>query len=508
MRYALLWIIGPLAALLAGCTMAPLEVTSQPRDVVLDKPPAMPPIPAPSASALALPEGYRADVMVKDLTYPTTGTFDDRENFYVAESGYVYGDASAPARIWRIARDGKMSILASEGLSGPITDLMWHRGQLYVSHRGKVSVVDGGKVRDLVTGLPSHGDHFNNQLAAGPDGKLYMGQGTATNSGVVGVDNWAMGWLQRYPNFHDTPAQSIVLKGTDYLTLNPMVMTVGKQPPMATTGGFQPFGENGKEKIRGEAKANGTILRFNPDGSGLEVYAWGLRNPYGLVWTRDGRLFTAENGFDDRGTRPVDNAPDSLWEIRQGAWYGWPDFASGIPVTDKRLQPKDKPKLEMLMAKHPAPVGTPFLTRPPHSALTQLVQSPGGAFGFDGQLFLAEFGDMAPLVGHVKAPTGYGVYRIDLSTKQVVPFARTSPSALGPKGLEYAATAGLKRPVDVFFSPSGSTLYIVDLGVFPVPPTAAPMPMPKEATGVVWRVYRSGTSPEGPPAGLSPLPRS
>lgn len=32
-----------------------------------------------------------------------------------------------------------------------------------------------------------------------------------------------------------------------------------------------------------EKKASGTILRMNPDGSGLEVYAWGLRNPFGVM---------------------------------------------------------------------------------------------------------------------------------------------------------------------------------------------------------------------------------
>ena len=55
-------------------------------------------------------------------------------------------------------------------------------------------VLSGG-LRDLVTGLPSLGDHHNNQIAAGPDGKIYFGQGVATNSGVVGVDNFVFGWL-------------------------------------------------------------------------------------------------------------------------------------------------------------------------------------------------------------------------------------------------------------------------------------------------------------------------
>jgi glucose/arabinose dehydrogenase len=496
----------PVALVMAGCSMAPITATSLPREKVLDEPPKIPAIPAASAAALNLPAGYEAEVVVTDLTYPSTVALDEAGALYVAESGYVYGDASAPARIWKIGSDGSPTLFVEQGLAGPITDLLWHQGQLFVSHRGKVSIADvRGGLRDIVTGLPSNGDHHNNQLAVGPDGMIYMGQGTATNSGIVGVDNWAMGWLKRFPKFHDTPARTIKLRNVDLLSMNPMVLTVGEKAPMATTGPFQAFSENDKEVVEGSTKANGTILRFKPDGSGLEVYAWGLRNPYGLAWIADRRLITAENGFDDRGSRPVDNAPDTLWEIQQDAWYGWPDFASGMPITDARFQPSDKPNNGMLMAEHP-PIPQPLLLRPPHSAVTQLAVSHSQGFGHVGHLFLGEFGDMAPLTGSVEQPTGYGVYRIDPDTKQVEPFVKTQAEALGPKGMEYVVTAGLKRPVDVAFSPSGNTLYIADIGVFAVPPTVAPMPMPMENTGVIWRVYRSGSQPEGPKAGIRMLP--
>lgn len=47
---------------------------------------------------------------------------------------------------------------------------------------------DGTK-EDIISGLPSQGDHHNIQVIFGRDGKMYFGQGTATNSGVVGLDN-------------------------------------------------------------------------------------------------------------------------------------------------------------------------------------------------------------------------------------------------------------------------------------------------------------------------------
>lgn len=76
---------------------------------------------------------------------------------------------------------------------------------------------------------------------------------------------------------------------------------------------------------------------MNADGSGLEVYAWGLRSPFGVMWGPDGTLYATENGFDVRGSRPIANDEEDICIIRQGAWYGWPDYAMGVAVTDPRF---------------------------------------------------------------------------------------------------------------------------------------------------------------------------
>jgi len=68
----------------------------------------------------------------------------------------------------------------------------------------------------------------------------------------------------------------------------------------------------------------GKILRLNPDGTvpddnpfpGSPVYSLGHRNPQGLAWSGDGRLFAAEHGS---------SAHDEINEIRPGANYGWPE---------------------------------------------------------------------------------------------------------------------------------------------------------------------------------------
>ena len=64
-----------------------------------------------------------------------------------------------------------------------------------------------------------------------------------------------------------------------------------------------------------------TILSFRPDGSGLRIVARGLRNPFGLLFAPDGRLFVSDNQRDDLGDR---EPAETLVVIRPGGDYGWP----------------------------------------------------------------------------------------------------------------------------------------------------------------------------------------
>src|SRR3954471_5929096 len=136
------------------------KAISQPKQVLTAErgkaPVELPRIPPPNPRAALLPRGFVAEVVLADLTYPTSVEFDDAGSLYVAEAGYNYGDDAAAARIWRVTSGGVRQIVADQ-LNGPITDLLWHGGRLYISHRGKISALEGGTLRDLVTDLPSLG---------------------------------------------------------------------------------------------------------------------------------------------------------------------------------------------------------------------------------------------------------------------------------------------------------------------------------------------------------------
>lgn len=68
-------------------------------------------------------------------------------------------------------------------------------------------------------------------------------------------------------------------------------------------------------------------------------------------------------------------------------------------------------------------------------------------------------------------------------------------------------TAGPRHPVEAKFSPDGKVLYIVDIGVIGFELAGAgPFPRPSPGTGVIWRITKKDTTPQGPPADLSLLP--
>jgi hypothetical protein len=97
-----------------------------------------------------------------------------------------------------------------------------------------------GTIKELIANLPSVGDHHTN----GPvikDGYIYFGQGTATNSAIVGPDNKEFGWLMRKKNFHDIPCADIVLNGINYTSENVLTDT---SKSIATTGAYSPFDQS------------------------------------------------------------------------------------------------------------------------------------------------------------------------------------------------------------------------------------------------------------------------
>ena len=532
---------------------------------------------------IILPQGYRIEAVATGLTFPTDVAFDDEGTLYVLEAGYCYGEVWTTPRLLRVAPGGATSVVASgERDRAPWTGVDARGRNFYVAEGGQLAggrilrVAHTGGTEVLVDNLPSVGDHHTNAPRVSPDGRwLYFGQGTATNSGVVGEDNAKFGWLVRHPDFRDIPYRDVRLTGQNFTT--PNVLT-DDPDDRATTGAFSPFGTPTREGqvIPGAVPCTGAIFRIPlagvgeglnhrgpegtegteaaptlervtarskpdqpitstlprfaglvlPNGVGrqarlralcvsvvqsllfadpkpgeraegdgtsaqLEVVAWGLRNPYGLAFAPDGRLYATENSYDDRGSRPVWGTGDVLWRIdpnRPGLWYGWPDFHAGEPLSwSDHYEPPGEAAPKFLLAEHPNPPPKPVAKLGVHSASNGIDFARDESFGHAGEAFIAQFGDMAPSVGKVLGPVGYKVVRVNPRTGVIQDFAANRGKRNGPAS--FLKTGGLERPTGLRFSPDGSALYVVDFGVMTVTDKG---PQPQQGTGVVWRITREG----------------
>ena len=82
--------------------------------------------------------------------------------------------------------------------------------------------------------------------------------------------------------------------------------------------------------------SSGRIVSFRPSGAGLKLEATGLRNPFGLAFSDDGRLLVTDNARDDLGAfRP----PEELDAFDPAGPL--PDF--GFPGCTTRAAPRARP---------------------------------------------------------------------------------------------------------------------------------------------------------------------
>lgn len=135
---------------------------------------------------------------------------------------------------------------------------------------------------------------------------------------------------------------------------------------------------SGSNVSPGEDPHRAAINRYNPDGSGHEIFASGTRNPIGLRWhPGTDTLWAAVQERDGLGD---DLVPDYFTSIREGGFYGWP-YAYIGPNEEPRNK-EQRPDLvkktivpDVLLESHVAVLDCLFYTGKQFPASYQ-----GGAF--------------------------------------------------------------------------------------------------------------------------------
>ena len=208
---------------------------------------------------------------------------------------------------------------------------------------------------------------------------------------------------------------------------------------------FIAFGPDGKLYVPVGAPCNicepdpqryAQIARMNADGSGLEVFARGVRNSVGFDWQpQTGELWFTDNGRDLLGD---DVPPDELNHApRAGMHFGYP-YCHGGDIADPEFGAKHRcqeftPPAQKL-GPHVAALGMRFYTG------TQFPPE------YRNQIFIAEHGSW-----NRSAKIGYRVSLVRLQGDKAVSY---EPFATG--WLQGQSAWG--RPADVLVLPDGSLL--------------------------------------------------
>ncbi|MCH8620765.1 PQQ-dependent sugar dehydrogenase [Undibacterium sp. TS12] len=388
----------------------------------------------------------------------------------MAETGLPFDHAPKGGRVLKVNEDGSVQELLSQ-LRQPVNGLVWHEHGLIISEGGfpgRISRYDlaTGECKTLLDNLPGFGNYHTNMVAIGPDNKMYFGQGAMTNSGVIGADSHDLAWLREIRHEADIPGYDITLSDYAATVTDPE----GRQ---ISTGAFATFGHRHVPgtRLAGQTPATACIMRCQLDGSELELVAWGIRNAFGLLFLPDGRLIATEQGTDVRGVRPVWNCPDFLFEIKPGAWYGWPDYLGGKPINAPVYRSPQGVAQEFILANHadlPA-VEKPLLAFDVNACAVKMVQVPA-RFERAGDLIVAQFGDERPMTGPPGPPVGRNLVRVDTSDWS----------------LHQLPVFPWHRPIDIAFSPDGEFVYVVDFGDFEF--TAKKDIVARARSGGVWKI--------------------
>ncbi|MGM1061481.1 Ig-like domain-containing protein [Saccharothrix sp. Mg75] len=312
---------------------------------------------------------------------------------------------------------------------------------------GKVARLSGpdlGTYTEVVTDLPrSIKDHESNSLAFGPDGGLYLVQGSMNAMGAPDTT-----WGGRAEH----------LLSAAVLKLHPARLPAALPVNVRT-------------------EAGGSYDPYAADAP-VTIHATGVRNAYDLVWHRNGHLYVPTNGSAAGGNAPATPSPlpaacasrrdgpytgpavpavvnnpqsetDYVFDVKPGKYYGHPApvrcewvLAGGNPTSGTDPFQTSAYPVGTLPDRNFDLAGT--YDAGLHASPNGVVEYRGGAFGgrLDGKLLM------------VRYSSGQDVQYFDVAANGVL-----SNRTTGTTGM-----TGFNQPLDIVQHPTTGNLYVTELG--------------------------------------------
>lgn len=259
-------------------------------------------------------------INTKALEGATSFDFDKNNNLYIAFKDYIE----------IIDSNSKEEIIFSDK-SFDIYDIACYKDELIIATDNRVVVLEipGNKYKEIINNIPNNGMNNKTNLLI-DNNDLYVTIGSNTNSGVVDDEN----------------------RNEDKASFEWILSAI----PYNKNYAFSSYGSiiKDSEKIEESILSNASIIRYNLKNGKLETYATGLRNIEGLA-SDSNKLIGIVGGMEDKGARPVKDDVDYIYEIKEKAWYGWPDFSGGDPITSPRFNDKDS-QLSFVLKNHPTEI--------------------------------------------------------------------------------------------------------------------------------------------------------
>jgi glucose/arabinose dehydrogenase len=371
-------IVAYLKTLLTAPTAADAPAGSSPASITA------PPPPAPFTDFRYEEPGTLRKITVADLPAP----------YATSSASNAPALVSRPPEAWPRAPEGFRVNLYADGLATPRVIRLAPNGDVFVAESG------GGRIRVFrgmtADGTPERSEIFASNLnrpygiafyPTGPNPRwVYVGDTDAVlRIPYRNGDLEARGGPQ---HIVDLPA------GSGHWTRDVRFSLNGKTL-------FVAVGSNSNvddPDITPAEKHRADILAFDPSGSHMRIYAWGIRNPSGLaVDPGTGRLWCTVNERDGLGDNLV---PDYITSVREDGFYGWPWWYLGSHQDPRHA------------GKHPElqhEVIVPDVLLQPHNASLQMVFYEGRRFPreYRGDIFASEHGSWNKSVR-----AGYEVIRI------------------------------------------------------------------------------------------------